>query len=59
MKMGIGETDFKSPSSRTAGSHQERLSTPCMASSEGDSLHSKRFRLVSEQRNTEEGDFRF
>ena len=23
------------------------------------SLHSKRFRLVSEQRNTEEGDFRF
>ena len=24
-----------------------------------DSLRSKRFRLVSEQRNTEEGDFRF
>ena len=26
---------------------------------ERDSLRSKRFRLVSEQRNTEEGDFRF
>ena len=25
----------------------------------GSSLRSKRFRLVSEQRNTEEGDFRF